>query len=262
MLKKGAQGFFPKERVLNDEYGIVQQAIFTDPDDQSGWFHYLWLLDQTVKMDAPLLVSSWPAHGSNIILSRYRHSDDCSASPFDSFHSDSGTFPLVLYFNQAVKGVNSSTVTMESSFCKEDLEWKPLLQISSQFSEVWVTHIRFPEANSQSEEACPLEVNVRLSQGIVSSNGSDYGHATRFAFKVLPFPVGSEPSKKQGKDQILWRDDDFSLYQTSSEEPHISLSTDNLIVHHVDEPTTSNWRVETIANEIAIFRELLSETSW
>ncbi|PRQ21176.1 putative protein geranylgeranyltransferase type II [Rosa chinensis] len=261
LLKKEAPGFFPKEKVLNEEYGIVQQAIFTDPDDQSGWFHYRWLLDQTVKMDAPLLASSWPAHGSNVILSRNRHLYDCSASLFDSFHSDSGTFPLVLYFNQAVKGVNSSTVAIESLFCTEDLDWKPLLQISSQFSQVWVTHIRFPEANSQYEEACAVEVSVGLSQGIVSSSGFDYSHLTRLAFKVCLSPVDTEPSKTQGRDKILWRDENFSLYQTGSEEPHKSLSIDDLIIHNVDKPTTSNWRAETIANEIAIFRELLSETS-
>ena len=119
-MKKKAQGFFPKEKVLNDEYEHVQGAIFTDPDDQSGWFYYIWLLDQTVKTDAPLLVSSWPAHGSNVILSRNRHASDCSSSPFDSFHSDSGTVPLIIYFNQAVEGVNSSSITIESSFCTKD----------------------------------------------------------------------------------------------------------------------------------------------
>ncbi|XP_050376859.1 geranylgeranyl transferase type-2 subunit alpha 1 [Argentina anserina] len=260
LLKKEAEGFYPKEKVLNDEYGLVQQAIFTDPDDQSGWFHYRWLLDQTVKLDAPSLVSSWPANGSNVMLSRIRRSNDCSASPFEIFHSNSGTFPLVLYFNQPVKGVSSSTVIIESLFCKEDLDWKPLSQISSQFSQVWVTHIQFPEANSLSEDACSLEVSIRLSRGIISTSGFDYSHHTRLAFKVYRCPVDSEPSEKQVRDQISWRDESFSLYQTRSEEPHKSLSIDNLI-YNVDEPTTSNWHAETIANEIATFRELLSETS-
>jgi geranylgeranyl transferase type-2 subunit alpha len=262
LLKKEAQGFFPKEKVLSDEYGLVHEAIFTDPDDQSGWFYYRWLLDQTVKMDAPLLASSWPAHGSSVILSRNRNSDDCSLSPFDSFHSDSGTFPLILYFNQAVKGVNSSTVAIESSFCTEDLDWKPLLQNNTQFSQVWITYIQFPEAKPQSREAFLLEVSVGLSQGIVSPSGFDYSHVTRLVFKVCTCPVDTEPSKKQGRDQLLWRDENFSLYQTRSQEPHELLSIDGLIIHNVDEPMTSNLRAETIANEIAIFRELLSETRW
>ncbi|KAE9615203.1 putative protein geranylgeranyltransferase type II [Lupinus albus] len=68
LLKRKADGYFPKENVLEEEYELVQNALFTDPDDQSGWFYHLWLIDQTVKTDAPILVSSWPFHGSTITL--------------------------------------------------------------------------------------------------------------------------------------------------------------------------------------------------
>ncbi|CAI9781256.1 unnamed protein product [Fraxinus pennsylvanica] len=36
-----------KESVLEEEFEFVRNALFTDPDDQSGWFYHLWLLDQT-----------------------------------------------------------------------------------------------------------------------------------------------------------------------------------------------------------------------
>lgn len=259
-MKKKSQGFFPKEKVLNDEYEHVHDAIFTDPDDQSGWFYYLWLLDQTVKTDAPLLVASWPAHESDVILSRNMRSDDSSFSLFDSFHSDSGTIPLILYFNQAVEGVNSSTITIESSFCTKDLNWKPLLQNNSQLSQVWVTHIKFPDVKPHSSEAYQLKISVGQSQGIISASGIHYSHPTQLAFKVCLRPIETEPATKQGGHRILWRDENFHMYQPQSQEPDEVVPIDQLIIND-HEPTASNWRAETIANEIALFREL-SELNW
>ncbi|KAI7993826.1 Geranylgeranyl transferase type-2 subunit alpha 1 [Camellia lanceoleosa] len=61
-----AQGSFSKAKVLTEEYDFVHQALFTDSDDQSGWLYHFWLLEQTVKVENPLLVSTWPPHGSNL----------------------------------------------------------------------------------------------------------------------------------------------------------------------------------------------------
>ncbi|ETI54114.1 hypothetical protein F443_03032 [Phytophthora nicotianae P1569] len=36
--------------VLFDEIGLVQQAVFTEPDDQSAWFYYRWLLTSMVEL--------------------------------------------------------------------------------------------------------------------------------------------------------------------------------------------------------------------
>nr|POF26451.1 geranylgeranyl transferase type-2 subunit alpha 1 [Quercus suber] len=204
LLKRKAQGFFPKEKVLNEEYELVHQALFTDPDDQSGWFYHLWLLEQTVKADAPLLVSSWPAHDSNLILLGDSCLEDSALSPFNTFHSELGTIPLVVYFNKAVEGVNSSTISVESVLnTKGELTWKPLSTNNSQTAQVWVTYLNYPNIKLHSSEFYPVEPSFQESNPILSL------------------------------DQLNIKDD--------------------------HEESSSKWRAETIANEIALFRELLSE---
>ncbi|KAL9679155.1 hypothetical protein QQ045_017011 [Rhodiola kirilowii] len=113
LLEKKANGFDSQEDVLTEEFELVHQAIFTDPDDQSGWFYHLWLLQQTVKPDSPSLVSSWPAHGSDLTVASDL-SLSSSVSPASVYISKTRNLPLILYFDQPVKGVNSSTVTVDS----------------------------------------------------------------------------------------------------------------------------------------------------
>ncbi|XWS25390.1 hypothetical protein CRYUN_Cryun27aG0064500 [Craigia yunnanensis] len=184
LLEKKAEGFLSKENVLLEEYEFIHQAIFTDPDDQSGWFYHLWLLDQTVKADSPLLVSSWPAHGSDVLLPADRSHNVSVFCPFTTLHSDSGLFPIVLYFNQSVEGVSSSTVTVESGFNKsEDLVWKPLSVSNSQAAQVWVAHLKFPTSElhssvevygAQSEESIPFvsfdQLSMRNDPEPIASN--------------------------------------------------------------------------------------------
>ncbi|KAL5777393.1 hypothetical protein ACOSP7_010319 [Xanthoceras sorbifolium] len=251
LLKKRADGFLLKVKVL-PEYEFVHQALFTDPDDQSGWFYHRWLLDQTVKVDSPLLASSWPAHGSDVMLL----GDSCPSSPFTSFHSDSGTFPLILYFNQAVEGVNSSTVLVNYELNTiKDLIWKPLSANNSQTAQVWVTQLNF---NGVEPKAYSVEVSLGHSQGIISSSGFHYNHPSRFAFRVCAQLVEKGPAKGLGGDVILWRDENFHIYDAHSVESSSVISPDQLSIQNDHETTAFEWRTEAIAKEIDHFRELLS----
>jgi hypothetical protein len=45
--KEGTEIGKVQER-LEEEYDLVKNSFYTDPDDQSGWFYYCWLLGQTV----------------------------------------------------------------------------------------------------------------------------------------------------------------------------------------------------------------------
>ncbi|KAB1203928.1 Geranylgeranyl transferase type-2 subunit alpha [Morella rubra] len=258
LLKRKVQRFFPKEVVLNEEYNLVHQALFTDPDDQSGWFYHLWLLDQTVKADVPLLVSSWPAHDDLILLGD-RNLDDCALSPFTTFHFYSGTFPLIVCFDQAVEGVNSSTISVETVLNTEkELTWKPLSINDSKTSQVWVTHLNYPDAKLQSSEAYPVEVRVGHSKGIISSSGFLLNHTSRFVFKVLLQPIEKDPAG-HGGEMISWGDGNFLLYETPSQKSNPMISLDQMNIMDEHEQKSSQWRAETIANEIALFQELLSE---
>ncbi|KAJ8645573.1 hypothetical protein MRB53_007321 [Persea americana] len=161
LLNRKAQGFVPREKVLSEEYELVHQALFTDPDDQSGWFYHLWLLDQTVNQDTTLLISSWPVH--------------------------------------AVEGVNSSTVTVTSMLEKnENLIWKPL-----------------------------------------STNKSE-----------------------RSTEMINWKDENFVTSDALLQDFTPTLHRFNQLTINKDhESTNSKWHVETLENEIALFRELLSEVN-
>ncbi|KAM6594838.1 hypothetical protein CsatA_002541 [Cannabis sativa] len=260
LLEKKVQGFFPKEKALSDEYELVHQAIFTDPDDQSAWFYYLWLLDQTMKIQSPLLISSWPTHGSDVSLSKEWCHASFSVSSSQNLHSDSETFPLILYFSEVVEGVSSTTVTVESSFCtSNDLVWKPISTNNSNASKVWIAHVKFPSTEPQHSETFHMEISLGNSQGIMSSGGFRYNHHTKIAFKVCVQSLSKEKNEVQDEGLISWKDENFHNFETQSPElsPFVNLGKLNINEDH--EPTASDWRAETITNEIALFRELLSE---
>lgn len=261
LLERKAEGFFPKEEVLEKEYQLVHNAIFTDPDDQSGWFYHLWLIDQTVKNDTPLLVSSWPSHGSNITLNGNNCLHGCSLSLLNSTLSDTKTLPVILYFNQDVEGINSSTVTVKSEVLKEDLVWKPLSRNSSNTARVWVVYLNLGNMELYLSNTYSIEISIGHSMGIVSSTGFHYGDPSQIAFKVSVQTASTEPVEGQCGKMISWKDNDFQKIDHFEESDSI-ISTDQLTTetHHI--PTTSTRCMEEIDKEITNFRDLLSEYDW
>ncbi|XP_058069367.1 geranylgeranyl transferase type-2 subunit alpha 1 [Magnolia sinica] len=265
LLKKKAQGFVPREKVLTDEYELIHQALFTDPDDQSGWFYHLWLLDQTVNQDAPLLISSWPIDGSELILSTNGNMDAHVTAPFTSSLSEyvlpTGCIPLILYFNHAVEGVSSSTVIVESMFDKnEDLIWRPLSINNSGRAHAWVTYLKLPDVNHHALKAYPVEVSLGHSQGIISSNGSNYNYSSRFGFNLnLQSTDPDQAERKSVTEMVIWKDNFYTDETLLLDLSPTALSLDQLRISEDHEPSVSKWHIDTLANEIALFRELLSE---
>lgn len=269
MLNRKAQGFVPREKVLSEEYDLVHQALFTDPDDQSGWFYHLWLLDQTVNQDTTLLISSWPVHGLELTLSSSGTKDVCLSSPFPTFNSDYGVHivgvPLILYFNRAVEGVNSSTVTVNSMLEKnENLIWKPLSTNYSGKAHSWMTYLKIPDVRNSAFKSYTIEVSLGHSQGIISSSGSHYSQPSRFSFTLnLQFDDSEDMEREQVTEMINWKDENFKTADALLQDLSPILHTfDQLTINEDLESTFSKWHVETLKNEIALFRELLSEINW
>lgn len=262
-MKQKAQGFISKEKVLAEEYDLVHQAVFVEPHDQSGWFYHLWLLDQTVAPDAPILISTWPVCGSDLIVSFHRNSDDTALPTFTTYQSASGTFPLILYFNQSVEGVSSSTVTVNFLFCMEDLIWRPLLSSNSKKARAWVTFLKFPDAEGKPAKTYSVKVSLGHSQGIISSSGSHYKFPTEIEFTVSQRHIESENADEGIDVKMLdWRDDSFNACKALPLDKSSILSFDRLGISKDHWPAASKWLIETMTKEIALFRELLLIENW
>ncbi|CAH8259904.1 unnamed protein product [Arabidopsis lyrata] len=247
LVAKKADGFMPKETIRR-ELDYVHNAIFTDEDDQSAWFYYLWLLDQTVKMETPLRTSSWPSDGSIIILSGPGcFNGSSSSSKFTTFCSESGSFPLILYFDQAVSGVSSSTVTIDSELQgNQDLVWEPVSDKNSQLSCVWVARLKFDSAEPCFRKENKVKVSLGKSQGIVSSRGCYLSAPYEFVFTVHIHDTVGEPQE----GIVLWTDG-FDNWDAQSKDLNSLITSDQL-----NADTGFEWRKQAIKIEIECFRDL------
>ncbi|XP_051118791.1 geranylgeranyl transferase type-2 subunit alpha 1 isoform X2 [Andrographis paniculata] len=252
-LLERKEGFFDKENVLGEEYEFVRNALFTDPDDQSGWFYHLWLLDQTLKQE-PLFLSSWPPHGANVNLSFDSHFSD---QPTLHFRSKAGRFPLIIYFNEAVNGVSSSTVNIECQYnALTDSVWSPLSANKSGYSQAWLTYLKFPD-EVDALDACPVKVIVAELPGITSLSGMPCTKSWGISFTVLLYSDNRGQSEVQAThERISWKEENFKSLETG-----FFHSLCNLEITKENIPSPPKWSLETISNEIDHCQELLFTTN-
>lgn len=261
LLEKRGKGYDDRGNVLEEEYEFVRNALFTDPDDQSGWFYHLWLMEQTLKRE-PLLLSSWPPRGSTLYLSVDGYLTSPKPLPTLHFQSKARTLPLVLYFSEAVEGVSSSTVTVEFEYhAGNDLIWRPLSANKSGFSQAWSTYLRFLD-ELHALVACLIKVTVADFPGIVSSNGMPCSRSCHLSFTVC---VPSDDPEHSEVPTILrksLKEENYKALDTESEEAKLVDSLCKLEINEENRQTTLKQSVETISNEITHCQELLSATDW
>ncbi|KAG9457139.1 hypothetical protein H6P81_001647 [Aristolochia fimbriata] len=246
LLQAKAQRFFPREKVLMEEYDLIHQAIFTDPDDQSGWFYYLWLLDETVIPEAPFLISSFPAPGSTLHL-------------FTNSIME-GDLPLILYFNQPVGGVNSSTITVNSELSICDPIWKPISANKSGRAQAWVTYLKIPNMNSYVSKLYLVEVVIGHVAGIVSSNSFHYRYPSQFKFSLHSQDLSVDSDEKCDGAVVVWKDENFVIEGDVIKNINSSgVSFEAVEINKEHQTMVSNWSIGAIENEINLFRELVAE---
>ncbi|KAL3514275.1 hypothetical protein ACH5RR_026992 [Cinchona calisaya] len=251
LLEKKVEGYYPKENVLTEEYEFVRNALFTDPDDQSGWFYHLWLLDQTVKLEH-LLVSSWPPNGSDLCVS------DCY-DIFPSLSSKSRALPLILCFSDAVGGINSSTVTVECEYNNSNLVWTPISANKSGWASTWLAYLIFPSEEVHTSKHYQVNVSIAHSEGIISSAGVCCSHPSHIAFTVCLPPSTTEHEKVPDIERIYWLEENFPANELHSEDLGLINSFHQLRISEDNKPKTYEMNAKIIADEIAYCRELLSE---
>ncbi|KZV45261.1 geranylgeranyl transferase type-2 subunit alpha [Dorcoceras hygrometricum] len=258
LMEKGGKGYSEKESVLREEYEFVVHAIFTDPDDQSGWFYHLWLLEQTTILE-PLLLSSWPSHSSKLYISANGYPSDQRSSRISHFFSKTREFPFILYFSEPVDGVSFATVCIECDYLvTSELTWTPISANGSGFAQAWMTFLKFPDA-VDTLEACPVKVTVAYFQGIINMSGASCGQSYHLFFTVHIPSHDQNQVVDQTADRISWKEENFCVYAPESLDADLLPSVCNLEMTR-QKPYDFGWSMKVIANEIERCRELLSET--
>ncbi|KAJ9567788.1 hypothetical protein OSB04_003754 [Centaurea solstitialis] len=227
LLDKKVEGYFPREIFLTEEYEFVRNAVFTDPDDQSGWFYHLWLLDQTIKLDMPVLASFWPPSGSDLNV------------PID-LDANKSTFPVILYFNEPVEGVSSHTVTVQAEYdIFNDITWSPLSTNKFGSARAWVTHMRIPHEELDSSKTYQVKISSENYQGITSLSSVPLSEPWSFAFTVSVCH-DLQPAEGQSLGRLSLTDANFCTIDTNSKRTAL-LNSAFQVTNDDGQPTSAKW---------------------
>ena len=216
--------------------------------------------------DSPWLISSWPPSNSQLFISADKSASGCMVSPFVTYTSDGGTIPVILYFNQAVSGVNASSVAIRSALAEsKDVLWRPISGDKYGRAQAWVGLLKVSDLPPDNSINHSVEVSVEDCSQIISQGESCLSQKFLLKFMVCFQHPDSGHVERRNVEVISWEDSNFQKFEMSPGESDLISSFNPLQTGRNckdQEVNASEWKMETLANEIEIFRDLLSVEDW
>jgi geranylgeranyl transferase type-2 subunit alpha len=164
----------------------------------------------------------------------------------------STTVPIVLYFNEPVKGLNQSSVNLKSDLeFGKDIQWRPLTIADSGCSNCWATYLKIANECSSLQEYS-VEVSIPCSDDIVSRSGSNYNHPVHFTFNIELISNDTAQGLDLFDKPVAWNfSESFQSHGNHDPIPFDLLKITSALVEQ-----DSNWHFERLSEEIDLFREL------
>lgn len=117
------------------EYDLVENAIFTDPSDQSAWFYHKWLVSTDSGRNMKNRLNM--ADSGHVLISR--------------IVLDLPQRMLIIHMSRPLKHKPLISVTLNDEFLP-DVEWNPSEGVTSK---IWWTQVSYNQFSSLSINPCP-----------------------------------------------------------------------------------------------------------